>query len=226
MVEHLQGTRHLIRFADHDKSYRPLNLFSGAPPTKSKNLKQRRFQDSGLTVPLSLCTSTRALKNCAYTENEVGYLFQYAETEAEKTLANVLRDSVYQTTIEYLNGANPVIDRKEEKPDQVVSDLTSEVWRDNVSIEARLEKVRTIIKLQLQKRGELTNRVRSEMKEAALSGIDKWSTLFDVETKHRLMCLYHRAIEVGYEPEPEVALGMLSSLPSELQPFQDVRFHS
>ncbi|NMC62860.1 MAG: hypothetical protein GYA55_06785 [SAR324 cluster bacterium] len=252
LVEHIQGTRHLNRFADH----RVLESQSKRIPKWSRSrvrsfdgpiLPTLEFQNENtsrsssnttlrLTLPTSLVTSLRIVKGLKYNEEGLGELFRcFGDNEDLLALAKTIRNTCYQSTIEWLSCGNVVIDREATTIDPELKRLQEELWfghlqqngqrmplggREIPKILGRIEGLllreqRKNIKRHKILRSRLCHLRRGDKDDAVLLGRARHK-LLPVETSARLMSLYQTALNRDYIPKPGEVLGLCRTLPREL----------
>lgn len=226
-IEHMQGTRHFTRFSTKDAFYQRLNLFSpfSIESSEARNPHWGGGVRTDETLPLSLSESRRMLKNVEYVEGEIGHLFKYATTPAELALARTIRDSTYQTIIEWFNASGAVIDRRKQEMSPLIREVMDEYFEEGISSDARREKLRLLEKLLSFEAKELLAKVRSSRSaHGDKHNPNEWDRLEDIETKGRIMSLYQRAIEADYRPAPGEILLKLEQIPAAIGAIKPVDF--
>jgi hypothetical protein len=217
-VEHLQGVRHLLRFCTKSSDYKRVLLFSPSSKPYDRHEKLSDLDLDTITLPASSSTSARVQTTVRYVEGEVGVLFAAARTNEEVALAKAIRDGVYQTVVELLNGMNQAVDREVQSSSGSISDLVRfyEAWRRTPEAPAKLTALNELL---AEKRREEFALRAEEL--AALSSSDQLSNrLLRVESRRRLMGLYLQAIEVDYRPKPNEILMMHREIPAALSPLR------
>lgn len=218
-VEHVQGTRHLIRFATKAPSYKRISLFSPQSTAHAGHEQRTNFDSEGMTLPISLSPSSRVVGNIKYLEGEVGYVMAHAESPAEKALAGAIRTMVYQTVVEELNAKSPVIDRKAGEPDKRVRQLILELKTGTLSSEMKREKLRSL-KDRLEDSITAIDQARTKEQSRVQDPKLSTRTLFRYETNCRVIGLYLAAIKKEYVPKPGELLMLQDSVPEELRPLK------
>lgn len=221
-VEHIQGTRHFVRFAHKADDYRRIDLFSPGSARSIVPPEGTSAVERELTIPVSLASSAVLVGGSKYMESSIGGMFKYAKSSEEKALASAARDACYQTMIEWLNAMNPLVDRGRTKMDPVVVELTNAATDPGENFTARSERVKLVRRLLEQERKSLLERARADRSVENYQEL-RAEKLFDVETRGRLISLYKKAIEVGYEPEPGEVLLTLKKLPAALAPLEPLK---
>lgn len=225
-VEHMQGTRHFTRFSTKDPSYRRINLFSphSVESSEARNPRWGGGVRSEETLPLSLSESRRIIKNIEYVEGEVGELFHYARTNEELALACAIRNSVYQTIIEWFNASGGLIDRRNQAMNPLIRDVMKEYFDPETSGEAKREKLNLLKKLLENESQQLLIKLREMRAQSPGHNPLSWTQLEDIETKGRIMSLYQRAIDANYKAAPGEILLKLDRIPDAIGPIKPVRF--
>lgn len=201
-IEHNQGTRHLLRFAENangDKSGFLARISDGI--------------DRSAQLPFDTSPSYRCTRNHQYLEGEIGDLFVHAKTPEEKQLAKALRDQAYETAIECIENYRPVVNRfatpeTPEKPVEYRSSHPDPVVRQQVLETAK------------QESGYAATLAQHRSERSASQGEDGAGNhqLFAVETRQRLVALYRNAIKRDYTPKPKENLFGMKELPKDLAP--------
>ncbi|MCB0340256.1 MAG: hypothetical protein KDD53_11660, partial [Bdellovibrionales bacterium] len=188
-VEHLQGTRHLLRFGAKEKGFRTLKLASPLSilPGEEYNGLGLATPPSKGWLPMSLQESSAVLGTLSYIEGELGHIFAHAATNAQFALANVVRDMVYLTAVEYLHATSPVIDRSATKGNTEVKELIDALklpYEGQLEIQARVSRLRD----------RLVEQSSADLRELQRMNRGSGDDLRRFESQRRLMDLYMWAV--------------------------------
>ncbi len=217
-IERMQGTRHLTRFCTKDETYVRLHLFSPhSSPANSPTVATDSYSsEKELTVPLSWADSARLRSSSRYLEEDLGYMFKYAQSDIDRKLARTVCSAVYLTQVELLNASSPFIDRISNESDETVTLLSDMILDKNSSFEERKANS-TALKHYLQVK---RRRLREEFcTQWDLSSFEDRPAFLEIESKPRLMALYLHAAKIGYEPKPGEVLLLHKELPQELRDY-------
>lgn len=224
LAEHLQGSRHYLRFSTKSEVYERINLFSPHSPKTSVVSSSPRIADErALTVPFDVCGSPELRGSLSYIEGEVGHVCSLARTPAEKKLAATMRDSMYLTIAELLNAMNPIFDRNEKKIPRVQKELMLGIQNEQISPELRRGMASTLNNLLNERREELLHELRNL--RANTSPDELRTHLLDIETRQRMMSLYLKAYEKRYVPQPGEKLFQADRIPEQLLPLDPIRLN-
>lgn len=226
-AEHIQGTRHLIRFGTIHPDDKRLNLaFPDSHPNAPRDHLSQANPEA--MIPMRYTSNLRVMRNFRYMETELPHLFKNATHEHELRHARALRDMVYLTQIELLSVSRPILDRRplalpahEIKEDNYLVHLQNEVSGSSDPI-----KRSTLIACA---REFLNYRCKQDLEAAKIerkSWMDKLpeDRLLALETRGRLQALYLHAIKKDYIPQTETPLCLLRELPASLHGFCSPRY--
>lgn len=225
LAEHMQGTRHFIRFSTKGPDFSPIREFSTPtqPSLRAEELPERMAQMGRSTIPVTLSPSYNTKRSAEYIECGLPDLLHSARSEAETALAKRLRDSCWETSIEYINLSGRVFDRQVSALPKRLMDNFSLVWSGRLSEEARLDALaRAEAILRAEQRGLLA---RHNDMISAISTDRAAASLLPIESSERMMSLYRTAIERDYIPPlGSPPLILLKELPRELSPIRLVNW--
>lgn len=217
VVEHLQGTRHLLRFCTKSPGTERMRVFT-TPTLESDEAGDESRVKERATLYSSDTPSARVLQNMDFLEYGLGELFACAsrEDEAQMALAKAIRNAVYETAIEFLSISSSIVDRTATEENPEVKAVAAETAKENPDLKKLRKKIRRAEKALEEERKVLFAR-RDEMK-ATLSDDAYSRTLLPIETRERLMSLYRQAINQDHIPSPgEVLIRLDGVLPGALQ---------
>lgn len=214
VIEHLQGTRHLLRHVCIDPDdRRPQLLFPDSAPNSPQGHWVKPLVQE--MVPLRLVSNYRLSRNLAYMEKELPKLFETARSDAERALATRLRDATYLTMAEFLSVARPVFDRAIQEENSFLRDLLKEFAGDDLP-ERRSHTLSIIRKfLAHQLKEDLASSESQDRSSSSGGELPRFVARQDLVTRYR------EAVRVGYEPTTETPLGALCALPEGFNTHRD-----
>jgi len=214
VIEHLQGLRHMVRFASTSPSDERLKLlFPDSTPSSPQGHWVKASAHE--MVPLRYVSSYRISRNLWYMEKDLVHLSESAVTPNEQKLAATLREATYLSQAEYLCLVRPVFDRRVRSEDEFYLRLQADYFGEE-SAERRAHTLSIIQKF-------LEHRLQEDIRECrdvrAGSGHAPSGALESLETRRRLVGLYVHAARTGYVPTKETPLALLDVLPEALHGF-------
>jgi hypothetical protein len=228
ITEHIQGTRHLLRFGTiHPKDTRMKVAF---PHTHANALKDPLSQSRPETmVPLRFFSNMRIIKACRYMETELPGLFENASTAQEFRHARALRDLLYLTQAELFSVARPIFDRRvlkldsnKQREDSYLAELQEQIKNGrNDERSGLLQTAGRYLKHKLDQ-----DYLSACEYRATFSGPPPQDRLLDFETRGRMQALYLHAVRVDHIPETSTPLILLDTLPKSLHGFASLARHS
>ncbi len=228
IIEHSQGTRHLLRFISKDTNHIKIQAFS----TPIKETKEKSHILDNLShgiktsIPAHYSHSLKITKGLAYQEYGLGELFDCIKdisnhNEKFLVLAKHIRNAVYETNIEFLSLMNPVYNRKADNIPAEITRQIREIHSPLVSQEFRdssREELKAALKSSAKNDLEELRALRKNLTK------DQYlNNLFDYETEIRLISLYRNAISKDYIPQPNEVLASIDTLREELKPLGVIR---
>lgn len=228
IAEHIQGTRHILRFGTlHPKDIRLNVAFPDTHPSALKDPLSQSHPEA--MIPLRFFSNMRLIKACRYMETELSSLFANATTEHELRHARALRDLLYYTQAELLSVTRPVFDRQvlklersQQREDPYLAELQEQIKNCEDPSERAIV-MRTAGKYlehTLIQDYQKACKYRSTFSE----GVPQ-DRLLDFETRGRMQALYLHAVRVDYVPEITTPLLLLSTLPRSLHGFASLTRH-
>lgn len=226
ITEHLQGTRHLLRFGTIHPEDRRLDLVFPKPhPSAPQDPLSQ--SDPKAMIPLRYLSNMRLIKAFRYMETELAGLFAHASTEHEFRHARALRDMVFLTQIEWLSIGRPICDRRilRENSELQVEDSFLVQLQDSIRRSTEMKERSTLMQIASS---FLQHRLREDLDtartyRASLKRTPTMDRLLDLETRGRMQALYLRAIQKDYIPSVETPLVLLEELPLQLYGFTHVQ---
>jgi hypothetical protein len=202
VIEHLQGTRHLIRFATRHPDDRRLNLFS---------IQQRESEVCGSWLPVTdqmlpirYVSSYQISRMLNYNEAELHDLIRYASSEKQQRFARAAIMATYQTIAEYFSIARPVVEMSVQREDPQYVELQQR-WDGSTDLKEKLVLMDAIKIYANNKLREDLNSARQERAKA-----QDGQTQYRFETKGRMINLYRWAADSGYLPISSTPLAKLN----------------
>jgi hypothetical protein len=212
VIEHMQGTRHFIRFAHRDEGSRGRIklLFPNSLRSRAEEFGSQYQQ----TIPMNICTSYNVIGSAKYNEGGLEVLAQCSESGLEQNIAKQLIQSVYLTTVELVWGMCKAVNRKATSQGDLLNSFIKERKDCVMGSERYLQITDTIKRIQEY---EINENLKSYSKYSqAIKDSDR---LNDIETRERICALYLKAAISGYQPKDSVPLILKDELPAELEGF-------
>lgn len=219
-IEHLQGTRHWIRFSTRESDGVPPSLFY------EQSIEQQKARgpladSSPATLPLCLADSARMVSSLRFSEDRVGEIFHYAKTSTEQVLAKSIRDATYLTVIELCFAAAPIFDAKATTPSPTIQGLVGDFFSIEKMQGDQLIELAESYGLSLNAdtdslRGELKRHLRThlratlEMEQEELRLLKASGASSSIQTNTELIARYRDAIESDFRPARGEVLGLAS----------------
>ena len=214
VIEHLQGLRHMTRFAERTSlDVRPNILFPDSAPSSPQGHWVKPSTKEA--IPLRYATNLRMNKNLWYIEKDLVHLSNTAEEPHELALAATLREATYISQAEWLNLIRPIFDRRVQGENEFFLELRNE--HDADISEERSAYILSIIQKYLAY--QLREDTREYEANRRALGPAPATALEPLESRERMVALYLHAARTGYIPTEETPLLLLKDLPEELHGF-------
>jgi hypothetical protein len=212
VIEHLQGLRHLLRFASIDSADTRLNL---SFPNRLPSTRQNSWVKEGVgdMIPMRYTSNYRMKKSSQYMHSGLRQMCEAASTPLEQALAQVVRNKLYEGMAEWVSVTRPVFDRSAQREDDFMTRQQQKLARErNGEKRAQiLETIRDYSHYLLDKELQDPRATR----DASFSG----ETLPDLITRREMIGLYLKAIEVDFTPSDDTPFTLFKEVPRELRGF-------
>jgi hypothetical protein len=221
VIEHLQGLRHMTRFAARTPlDVRRNILFPDSAPSSPQGHWVK--PNTKEAIPLRYATNHRMNKNLWYIEKDLAHLSNTAEAPHELTLAATLREATYISQAEWLGLMRPIFDRRVQGEDEFFLELRKEY--DAETSEERSAYILSTIQKYLAHLLRVDTREYEANRRA--SGPAPETALEPIESRERMVALYLHAARTGYIPTVETPLVLLNDLPDQLHGFESASTQS
>jgi len=216
VIEHIQGSRHFMRFATREPTSERVRIYS--TPTFPSTFERTTSDEFKTSLPVSLSSSVSMLGTIKYLDSGVHALMANAKSEVEIRLARGLGDAIYETISESLSMANDFIDLTATRmPDQLI-EFVERSQNEDLSLRTRQKAHSQARSILVQERDRLSKLWSAQ----TLSGINT-AEFYPVERTGRLIHCYLTAIRKNLTPEGNGPLIKHEQpLRREFQPLQDI----
>lgn len=215
VVEHLQGLRHLVRFAERTPLDVRRNILfpDSAPSSPLGHWVKPSMQEM---IPLRHATNHRMNKNLWYMEKDLVHLSNTAEAPHERALAATLREATYISQAEWLGLMRPVFNRRVQEEHTFFGQQRDKYLKESCPVgrKVRLEMIRDFSEFLVQED------VKEYEANREASGPAPETALEPLESRERMVALYLHAARTGYIPTEETPLLLLKNLPEQLYGFE------
>lgn len=219
VIEHLQGLRHLLRFATIDPSDTRLNV---SFPSRLPNTQQNRWVKESLhdMIPTRYASHYRMRKNALYMHSGVRQMCESASSGIEKALAQVVRDKLYQGMAEWLSITRPVFDKSIQQEDKFLVQLQRN-YATEKNGDTRVQVLQNI-------RNFSRYLIEQDMQDPRLArnASTSYDTLPEMLTRSEMIGLYLKAIEVNFTPKDDTPFTLFTSVPEELRGFEKIDYQT
>jgi hypothetical protein len=228
ILEHIQGTRHLLRFGTKTENFERLQVFeTPSLPSREESLI-KKVMDGGLTtLPLSISPSYRIRRNIDYQENGIGEMFDCVKNIPNNSkflkLAKHIRNMAYETIIELTSCYPVVFDLRAKKIPDFVTERMKKVRSGELSLAERKHTLGEVIEFLKSETRKNVGRFKDQMRNTSCE--DRQSKMFPLESEERVTSLYQAAMDRDYIPRAGEFLLFRDTVPDALRPLKLVRWH-
>jgi hypothetical protein len=226
VIEHFQGTRHLLLLAHREDGHTRIPYFNSLTTNPLSLRLPAGIAD--FQLPLSMSPSLRVFKNLEFSEYGIGEMFEAALSSPfnskQMRLARQIRDGAYESVVELLSLSAPVINRKSTYIDPALHAGFQKIAEGNLSTDGKLKILANIKQRALKEVRDNLKTYRDLRKNTPRHLIDH--LLLPVETEMRLSAVYKNAIDNDYIPRPGEILGTHDVLPPGLAPLGNPAWHT
>ena len=213
LVDHIQGTRHLVRFSCKHPDDTLTRLFN----PHGKPIEGFTSADSDTVIPIRYSTNQRVRGNAFYMEAGIADLYREATSTIKQQLAEIARKAIYLTMAEWLQITRPIIDRECLTEDAFMRALSQATPKDR----GHGSDHSTIKRLYLETL-IANDTAHYELQRESLEGQKLADDqIYRYETRERLVALYLTASEREYVPSDDTPIAFLAELPPQLRGFME-----